>query len=76
MTAIGELADFTQLAIGVQNTFGTIGVLHVASEPCSGVKVSSGGVSATVTLTQHDGYFDVSVKTSSPEHVFQVVGVR
>ena len=73
---MGELTDFAQLAIGVQNTFGTVGVLHVASEPCSGVKVSSGGVSATVTLTQHDGYFDVSVKTSSPEHVFQVVGVR
>ena len=80
---IGELGDFSDLVIGLRNTYGSLTACTVPAVPCedkaisgSSLTSSSGTLRGTLTIIRYEGYFNVSVKTSAPTHVFEVIGVR
>lgn len=80
---IGELGDFSELVIGLKNTYGSFVAVTVTATPCTNKSISgqsmtsnSGTLSGTLTIVQHDGYFSIQVKTSAPTFVCQIIGVR
>lgn len=82
-TFLGSLSDFSELVIGLMNTYGSLTACTVPAVPCedkaisgSSLTSSSGTLRGTLTIIRYEGYFNVSVKTSAPTHVFEVIGVR
>lgn len=79
---IGELGDFSELVIGLKNTYGSFAAVTVPASPCSNKSISgesmtsSSTLDGTLTIVQHDGYFNIQVKTSAPTFVCQIIGVR
>lgn len=80
---IGELGDFSELVIGLKNTYGRFVAVTVPATPCTNKSISgqsmtsnSGTLSGTLTIVQYDGYFNIRVETSAPTFVCQIIGVR
>lgn len=73
---LGSLSDFSEFVIMLMNTYGSIASITVPAAECSNKAISGNGEKATLSITEYDGYFHISVRTSSPTFTNEIVGVR
>lgn len=75
-TFLGSLSDFSELVIGLMNTYSAIASITVPAAECSDKAISGNGMQATLWITEHDGYFDIRVRTTSPTFTHEIIGIR